>query len=131
MVGDCMASDRIILKGMRFYGYHGVNPEEKAQGQSYIVDLEADVDLARPGRTDNLEDTVSYTLMYRAVRSVMEGDSRNLLEFLAEDIAGKLLDEAPIEAVNVTVKKPNPPIKGSFIDHAAVSIYRRRNAPRK
>ena len=126
-----MVSDHIILKGMRFYGYHGVNPEEKTQGQSYIVDLEADVDLTRPGRTDNLEDTVSYTLMYRAVRSVMEGDSRNLLEFLAEDIAGKLLDEAPIEAVSVTVKKPNPPIKGSFIEHAAVSIYRRRNAPRK
>ena len=56
-----MATDRIILQGMRFYGYHGVNPEEKAQGQTYLVDLEVEVDLARPVRTDVLEDTVSYT----------------------------------------------------------------------
>ena len=123
-----MASDHVILKGARFYGYHGVNPEEKAQGQSYIVDLEAELDLAGPGKSDNLEDTVSYTLMYRAMRSVMEGESHNLLESLAENIAAKILSDLPIEAVTVTVKKPSPPIKGSFIDHAAVRIVRRRTS---
>ncbi len=121
-----MATDRIILQGMRFYGYHGVNPEEKAQGQSYLVDLEAEVDLARPGLTDGLEDTVSYTHLYRAIRAIMEGESRNLLERLAQDIADRLLADFPLEAVTVTVRKPNPPIKGSFIDYAAVSIHRRR-----
>ena len=121
-----MATDRIILQGMRFYGYHGVNPDEKAQGQSYLVDLEAEVDLARPGLTDGLEDTVSYTHLYRAVRAIMEGESRNLLERLAQEIADRLLADFPLEAVTVTVRKPNPPIKGSFIDYAAVSIRRRR-----
>ena len=121
-----MAADRIILEGMRFYGYHGVNPEEKAQGQSYLVDLEAEVELALPGRTDAIDDTVSYTHLYRAIRSIMEGESRNLLERLAQKIADCLLANFPLEAVTVTVKKPNPPIKGSFIGHAAVRIHRRR-----
>ena len=121
-----MAADRIILQGMRFYGFHGVNPEEKVQGQSYLVDLEAEVDLARPGGTDALDDTVSYTHLYRAIRAIMEGDPRNLLERLAQEVAERLLAEFPLEAVTVTVKKPNPPIKGSFIDHAAVRIHRRR-----
>ena len=121
-----MTTDRIILQGMRFYGYHGVNPEEKAQGQSYLVDLEAEVGLERPGLTDGLEDTVSYTHLYRAARAIMEGDSRNLLERLAQEIADRLLADFPLEAVTVTVKKPNPPIKGSFIDYAAVSVHRRR-----
>lgn len=121
-----MTADRIILQGMRFYGFHGVNPEEKVQGQSYLVDLEAEVDLARPGGTDALDDTVSYTHLYRAIRAIMEGDPRNLLERLAQEIAERLLAEFPLEAVTVTVKKPNPPIKGSFIDHAAVRIHRRR-----
>lgn len=121
-----MASDRIILQGMRFYGYHGVNPEENVQGQSYLVDLEAEVDLARPGLTDALEDTVSYTHLYRAARAIVEGESRNLLERLAQEIAERLLADFPLEAVTVTVKKPNPPIRGSFIDHAAVRIHRRR-----
>ena len=121
-----MPTDRIILQGMRFYGYHGVNPEEKAQGQSYLVDLEAEVDLARPGHTDALDDTVSYTHLYRVIRAIMEGESRNLLERLAQEIADRLLADFPLEAVTVTVKKPNPPIKGSFIDCAAVRIHRRR-----
>ena len=121
-----MGADFIILQGMRFYGYHGANPEEKAQGQGYLVDLEAEVDLALPGGTDALEHTVSYTHLYRAVKTIMEGDSRNLLEGLAQAIADSLLADFPLEAVTVTVKKPNPPIKGSFIDHAAVRIHRRR-----
>ena len=121
-----MAADRIILQGMRFYGYHGVNPEENVQGQSYLVDLEAEVDLARPGLSDGLEDTVSYTHLYRTARAIMEGEPRNLLERLAQEIADRLLADFPLEAVTVTVKKPNPPIKGSFIDYAAVRIHRRR-----
>ena len=122
-----MSADRIILKGMRFYGYHGVNPEEKALGQSYVVDLAADVDLSRPGASDRLEDTVSYTLMYRIAKAVIEGDSRNLLEALAQDIADRLLTELPLAGVQVRVKKPAPPVKGSAIRYAAVEIYRRRS----
>ena len=122
-----MSADRIILKGMRFYGYHGVNPEEKALGQSYVVDLAADVDLTRPGASDRLDDTVSYTLMYRIAKSVIEGDSRNLLEALAQDIADRLLTELPLAGVQVRVKKPAPPVKGSAIRYAAVEIYRRRS----
>lgn len=121
-----MATDRIILQGMRFYGYHGVNPEEKAQGQAYLVDLEAEADLTRPGQSDVIEDTISYTHLYRVIRAIMEGESRNLLESLAQEIANRLLADFPLEAVMVTVKKPNPPIKGSFIEHAAVRIHRRR-----
>ena len=121
-------SDRIILQGMRFYGYHGVNPEEKVLGQTYLVDLEAELDLSRPGRTDNLEDTVSYTHIYRATKAVVEGESRNLLERLAQEIADRVLADFPVEAVTVTVKKPNPPIKGSVIDCAAVQIRRHRQS---
>lgn len=121
-----MPGDRIILQGMRFYGFHGVNPEENVQGQSYVVDLEAEVDLAWPGHTDSVDDTVSYSHLYRAVKAIMEGEPRNLLERLAQDTADRLLADFPLEAITVTVKKPNPPIKGSFIDYAAVVIHRRR-----
>ena len=121
-----MTTDRIILQGMRFYGYHGVNAEEKALGQTYLVDLDARTDLAKQGRTDAIEDTVSYTHIYRVVKAVIEGESRNLLEALASDIADNVLADFPLEAVTVTVKKPSPPIKGSSIDYAAVTIHRQR-----
>ena len=119
--------DRIILEGMQFYGYHGVNPEERVLGQRYVVDLAADLDLSRAGYSDRLEDTVSYSHIYRAVKSVMEGEPRNLLESAAQAIADRVLAEFPLDSVTVTVKKPNPPVRGSSIDLAAVQIHRTRS----
>ena len=103
-------SDQIILEGMQFYGYHGVNPEERVLGQRYVVDLTAQLDLSRAGHSDRLEDTVSYAHIYRAVKAVMEGEPRNLLESAAEAIADRVLTDFPIEAVTVTVKKPQKPV---------------------
>ena len=88
-------ADRIILEGMQFYGYHGVNPEERVLGQRYVVDLTADLDLSRAGQSDRLEDTVSYSHIYRTVRAVMEGEPRNLLESAAQAIADRVLSEFP------------------------------------
>ena len=31
-------ADEILLEGLRFYAYHGVNPEERALGQRFLVD---------------------------------------------------------------------------------------------
>ena len=111
---------------MQFYGFHGVNAEEKVLGQSYVVDLAVEVDLARPGQTDQLEDTVSYAHLYRAVKAVVEGDSQNLLEGIAQSIADRVLEDYPVSSVRLMVKKPHPPIKGSVVDYAAVEIYRTR-----
>ena len=122
-----MPTDRIILTGMQFYGFHGVNPEERRLGQSFIVDLTAELDLESAGASDNLADTVSYTHLYRAVRDVMEGEPYNLLEAAARNIADAVLShQALISAVRVRVSKPRPPIKGSVIESAAVEIYRER-----
>ena len=118
--------DKIILEGMQFYGYHGVNPEERVLGQRYVVDLTVDIDLSRAGETDRVEDTVSDARIYRSVRAVMEGEPRNLLESAAQAIADRVLSEFPVDAVSVTVKKPNPPVRGSSIELAAVQIHRNR-----
>ena len=119
--------DRIIMEGMQFYGFHGVNVEERSLGQTYVVDLAVEIDLGVPGRSDRLEDTVSYTYLYRSVQKVLEGESKNLLEATAEAVAGRILEEFPVDAVQVRVKKPRPPIKGSFVENAVVEIYRVRD----
>ena len=118
--------DRIILEGMQFYGFHGANPEERALGQAYVVDLAVELDLNKPGASDRLEDTVSYTQLYRVVQGVLEGESKNLLEATAQAIARLVLAEFPVDAVHVLVKKPRPPIRGSVIENASAEIYRVR-----
>jgi len=127
MADSSRPSDRIILEGMQFYGFHGANPEERALGQAYVVDLVVELDLLGPGMSDSLEDTVSYPQLYRTVKTVIEGESKNLLEATAQAIADRLLAEFPVKAVQVKVKKPRPPIRGSVIEYAAVEIYRVRD----
>ena len=122
-----MPADQIILKGMQFYGFHGVNPEERAMGQPYLVDLIAELDLSVPGESDRLEDTVSYAHLYRLVKGVMEGEPKNLLEAAAHTIAQGILADFPVTAVRVRVQKLRPPIRGSVIEYAAVDIHRSRD----
>ena len=74
-----MGGDRIRLEGMIFYGMHGVDPAEKALGQRFVVDLEVERDL-RKGRSDDVNDTLNYAMLYRIARSVLEGPSKNLIE---------------------------------------------------
>ncbi len=117
-------ADRIILEGMEFYGYHGHNAEERALGQPFVVDLEAEVDLKPAGLSDDIADTVNYADLYRSVKGVMEGPGRELLESLAQAIAQDVLDSHPVLGVRVRVKKPRPPIKGAILSGVAVEIHR-------
>ena len=121
-------ADRIRLKGMIFYGFHGVGPEEQQVGQRFVVDLDVERDLRAAGRSDDPADTVNYAQMYRVVKEIVEGPSRKLLESVAESIAEAILDGFDVEAVTVTVKKPEVPIKGSILSHAAVEIRRVRGS---
>ena len=121
-----MARDSIQLSGMIFYGYHGVSPAEQELGQRFVVDLVAELDLRAAGLSDDPEKTVNYSRMYRLIKEVVEGPSRKLLESVAETIAQVVLDNFDVDAIKVTVKKPEVPMKGSILDHAAVEIYRQR-----
>ena len=116
--------DKIELRGMTFYGFHGVNPAEKELGQRFVVDLDIFTDLTKAGRTDDLGDTVDYTEVYRAIEEIVEGPSRNLLENVAAAIAERVLAVHDVEAVRVRLRKPEVPMKGSILTHAAVEIFR-------
>ena len=119
--------DVILLEGMRFYGYHGVNPEERALGQRFTVDVALAVDLRAPGRSDDLGDTVSYSAVFTLVRRIVEGEPRNLIEAVAEAIAAGILGDFPaVKNVTVTVRKPEAPLRGAMLDAAGVRLTRER-----
>ncbi len=117
--------DEILLEGMRFYAYHGVNPEERALGQRFTVDVVLEADLRRAGQSDDLVETVSYSAVYKVVRGIVEGEPRNLIEAVAEEIAAAILTGFPkVARVTATVRKPEVPMKGSLLDAAGVRITR-------
>lgn len=115
--------DKIIMKGMKFYGRHGVLPQERELGQRFEVDLELYLELGPAGRTDDLNSTVSYADVYNAVEKMVTGPSFKLIEAVAEQIASDILKTFPVRGVKVRVQKPGAPVPGSF-DYMAVEIER-------
>lgn len=118
-------TDRIILTGMRFYGYHGVYPEETKLGQSFVVDVELYADLRQAGLNDDLRQTVDYGKVYAAVKEMVEGHRFQLIEALAERVAAAVLEGFPVTEIVVRVHKPKAPIPGP-LDGVTVEIRRGR-----
>lgn len=119
-------TDRIVLTGMRFYGYHGVYPEEVKLGQAFSVDVELLADLRAAGEMDEIRKTVDYGKVYQTVKHIVEGKPFKLIEALAERVAEEVLREhRNASEVVVRVHKPKAPIPGP-IDGVMVEIRRKR-----
>lgn len=123
-----MGEDRVLLKGMIFYGHHGVLPAERELGQRFVVDIELDCDLRPAGLSDDLAKTVDYSEVHRKAREIVEGEPVNLIETVAERIAASILEShRPVEAVRVRVTKPDVRLEDTVLNGAAVEILRRRS----
>ena len=116
--------DRIELEGMVFSGRHGVRPAEREAAQEFKVDVEVDADLVPPGRSDRVEETVDYRQIYAIAKGIIEGESAQLIETLAQRIAERVLELDRVAAVSVRVAKR--PRSMRPIDAAAVKIKRKR-----
>ncbi len=113
-------SDALTLTRLRFFARHGVLPAETAHGQTFEVTVRLEFPLAEAGRADDLALTVDYQQVYTVVRQVMDGPRRQLAEALAEAIAADLLGAFPrVEAVEVEVIKPHPPVAFDFAEFSA------------
>ncbi|CAN1173400.1 Dihydroneopterin aldolase 1 [Linum perenne] len=122
--------DKLILRGMKFHGFHGVKKEERSLGQKFLVDVDAWMDLRPAGESDQLTDTINYADIYRIVEEVVEGPAQNLLESVAERIARTVLVKySVISAVLVKIGKPHVAVRGD-VDYLGVEILRRRDDDR-
>ena len=120
------ANDKIFLRGMEFWGYHGVIASEQELGQRFVIDVELSLDLTKAGISDNLADTVNYAAVYRLIRRQAEDNKCTLIERLADEIAACILAEfIAVDELSVTVHKPAAPI-GGVIGDVGVTINRKR-----
>lgn len=117
--------DRITLTGLRVHAHHGVFVAERETGQPFVIDLTAYVDLAAAAAGDDLARTVHYGELAEAVAAAVERDPVDLIETVAERVAGVALAHPAVDEVEVTVHKPEAPITVPFAD-VAVTIVRRR-----
>lgn len=118
--------DKITLKNLMFYGYHGVHHYERQHGVRLFFDLELFLDLSVAGKSDDLTKTVDYTTVYFAVKNIVEQEKFQLLEALAEKIAQTMLAFKGVELVMVKIRKPQVPLPGQ-IDYMEIEITRSRS----
>ena len=118
--------DRISIQRIGVFAYHGVYEEEGRLGQRFYVSIDAWLDLAPAGREDNLEKSVSYADIAAQVQEIAVGQRYQIIEALAEAIAGELLRNFPlIDEISVTVEKPNAAV-AAILDSIFVTIHRAR-----
>ena len=118
--------DKILISGIRAQGFHGVLPEERRKGQTFVVDCELSLNLGPAIKSDDLSKTINYAEVALLIREVIEGTPHNLIEALAGKIGDTVLKRfRKVQKVVVTVHKPEAPIPVDFLD-VAVVVERKR-----
>jgi 7,8-dihydroneopterin aldolase/epimerase/oxygenase len=118
-------TDRITLTGLRVRGHHGVFEHEKRDGQDFLVDITAWLDLGPAAASDDLTRTLHYGELAELAASIVAGEPYDLIESVAGRIADAVLADQRLDAVEVTVHKPSAPIPLTFAD-VSVTIHRTR-----
>lgn len=100
----------ITLDSLRFYAYHGAEPQEAIVGAWYTVDISIRADATDAILNDNLNGTINYAKVTEIIKQQMQIRSA-LLEHVAGRIADALLNGFPaINSLTVKVCKQNPPV---------------------
>ena len=120
-------NDTIRLCGLTARGYHGVYPDERRDGQDFVVDVVLELELAGAARSDDVADTVHYGELADTLVAILTGEPVNLLETLATRLADACLADQRVDRATVTVHKPQAPIPHQFGD-VSVTLQRTRHA---
>ena len=83
--------DKILIKDLEIFAYHGVLEEEKKNGQPFFVSAELFLDLREAGIKDDLSKTVNYATVCELIKETMTREKFDLIEAVAETVAGAIL----------------------------------------
>lgn len=117
--------DRIAIRGLRAKGHHGVYAFERERGQVFLVDAVVELDTAAAAAGDDLDRTVNYAELAHQLYEVVAGEPVNLIEALAQRLADVCLAHSLVDAVEITVHKPQAELGVPF-DDVTVTIRRGR-----
>ena len=118
-------TDRIRISGIEVRAKHGVHDFEKTQDQVFLIDLEVTIDLSEAGSSDQLVRTIDYGELAQRTHDFVKENSFDLIESIAQGIAGLVMEYPGARAVEVTVHKPDAPIAVPFHD-VSVTVGRGR-----
>ena len=104
--------DKIFLEELKVDTVIGIWEWERRIRQTVVIDIEMSADIAKAAATDDVADTLNYKSVAKRIQSFVAESSFQLVETLAERIAGIIRDEHGVAWVKVRVNKPGA-IRGS------------------
>lgn len=121
--------DKIVIKNLNIFAYHGVFEEEKKNGQLFRISAELRLSLRKAAQQDDLRLAVNYADVCELIQEVTTREKCDLIETVAENIAAEILMKyKTVQGVRVKVSKPDAPIDMTFEDVAVVVDRERHTA---
>lgn len=120
-------SDTISIRGLRVRGHHGVLPEERRDGQVFVVDATLTVDTSAAVAADDLAETVDYGAVARRLADIVAGEPADLVETVAHRLADNCLRFDRVTVVEIALHKPQAPL-GVPVEDVVVTVRKSRPA---
>ena len=98
--------DKIYIKDLRVKTIIGIFDWERKVKQEVSIDIEFLFDCKRAAQNDDINDSVDYKKICKAVIKLVEGSSYQLQESLIEAIACLIKDDFGIKTVKLRISKP-------------------------
>ena len=110
---------KITISNLRGNAIIGTLPHERIRRQELILTVEFDYDARAAASGDDLMASVDYSAVEKCVMQCVEKSSFFLLEALAAEIAGEVLNcFAAIERFSITIAKPGASSCGELISYS-------------
>ncbi len=113
--------DTIEIRRLRVDTHIGVPDEERAKAQTLWLTVRMVPGQGFDGMDDRIARTIDYQAVAQALSSLAAAKPRHLIETLAVEIAGFLLQTYPLQKVAVTIEKHILP------DTECVAVHLERN----
>ncbi|MGH8373297.1 MAG: dihydroneopterin aldolase [Gammaproteobacteria bacterium] len=117
--------DIVFIRDLRIDTVVGVYDWERRIRQTVIFDLDMGTDIRRAAASDKIDDTLDYKTVAKRIIQYVSEQEFQLVETLAENVAGIVLKEFKVPWVKVTLHKPGA-VSGS--KSVGIIIERTRDA---
>jgi len=98
--------DKIFITGLSVETIIGIYDWERTTPQKVVVDLEMATDIRHAATTENIESTLNYKEISKAIEQFLVNSSYQLIESLAEDLAHLVISEFGVGWLRLVVHKP-------------------------
>jgi len=99
--------DTIFLTDLKVKTIVGIFEWERQVPQTVSIDLEMAADVRKAAESDSIEATLDYKSVAKRIVGFVEDSRFQLIETMAEGIAGIVTDEFKVPWVRVTLHKPH------------------------